>query len=76
MKINKILGGVILSLLLIASISLFANIRTHAQEQGVDLSTISAKLDQILNGQKAIADQVASIRQELNIVKIRVTQIQ
>lgn len=76
MKVKKILTGIMLALVLIAAASIFANNRTHAQDQSPDLSAISAKLDQILNNEKAIMDQMAELRQELNIVKIRVTQQQ
>ena len=39
----------------------------------VDSAAVSSKLDAILNGQQTILQQLADIRQELEIVKIRAT---
>lgn len=76
MKVKKILIGITTVAVLTAA-SIFIISRIHAQEQQApDQSEISAKLDQILNNEKALMDQIASMRQELNIVKIRVTQSQ
>ena len=74
MKFKKILIGIIIVSVLIAAASLFVNSKTHAQDQ--DQSGIMSKLDQILNNEKLIMDQVMSMRQELNVIKIRVTQSQ
>lgn len=41
-----------------------------------DDSLILNKLGEILKGQQAIAADIASMKSELNVVKIRVTQIQ
>ena len=78
MKRGKLLTGIILSLLLIAAACLFVNSRTHAEEGSStpDLSILVSRLDQILSNQRTIMDQVASMRQELNVIKIRVTQSQ
>ncbi len=76
MKMNKILIGIMLSSLLIVSVCIFVNDRARAEEQSPELTEISSKLDQILNNEKAIMDQMSSLRQELNIIKIRVTQQQ
>lgn len=51
-----------------------AAIGTIAKAQ--DDSMILKKLGEILKGQQAIAADIASMKAELNIVKIRVTQIQ
>ena len=75
MKLRRVLTGIVLALALLSLPFLMAKV-THAQDQGLDSGAISSKLDQILNNQKALADQVASIRQELNIIKVRVTQAQ
>ena len=76
MRGSKILTGIILAAVLIAAISVFVNSKTHAQDQMQDQSGIESKLDQILNNEKIIMDQVSSMRQELNVIKIRVTQSQ
>jgi len=41
-----------------------------------DDPSITNKLNEILKGQQSIAADIASIKSELNIVKIRVTQTQ
>ena len=76
MRFKKILTGIVLVLVLIVAASIFVNGMTHAQTQSPDQSEISAKLDQILNNERAMMDQIASMRQELNVIKIRVTQSQ
>ena len=68
MKMNKILIIIMLSALLVVS--------AYAQDQNQDLTAISAKLDQILNNEKVLMDEIASMKQELNVIKIRVTQSQ
>ena len=74
MRGQKILIGIMLVSVLMATASIFENSRTDAQEQRQ--TDISAKLDQVLNNERIIMDQIASMRQELNIIKIRVTQSQ
>jgi septal ring factor EnvC (AmiA/AmiB activator) len=41
-----------------------------------DISAVSQKLDQVLNNQKGIMDAIASVKEELNVIKIRITQTQ
>jgi len=41
-----------------------------------DDSAVSSKLSEILKGQQVIAADIAVIKSELNVIKIRVTQIQ
>ena len=41
-----------------------------------DSSAVSQKLDQVLTNQKSIMDALASMKEELNIIKIRITQKQ
>ena len=76
MRLKKTLMGIIVLSVLIAAASVFVNSKTHAQDQMQDQSGIASKLDQILSNQKIIMDQVSSMRQELNVIKIRVTQSQ
>ena len=76
MKGNKILIGIILVLILMAAASIFVTNRTHAQDQNPDQAAVLAKLDQILNNEKVIMEQIESMKQELNVIKIRVTQSQ
>ncbi|MFA6321051.1 MAG: hypothetical protein WCY36_04250 [Candidatus Omnitrophota bacterium] len=71
MKVNKLMIVAALMLFLI-TIPLLIN-NANAQD---DSSEVSSKLDQIINNQKAIMEQISSMKQELSVVKIRVTQQQ
>lgn len=73
MKTAKIFIAVILVLAAVSATLVFSAI-ARAQDQGVDQSAILSKLDQVLANQKNIMDQMASIKNELAIIKIRVTQ--
>ena len=75
MKLGRFLIVVVLVCVLL-SLPLVLSRITHAQDQAGNNPEILGKLDQILSGQKAIMDQMASMREELNIIKIRVTQQQ
>ncbi|MFA5143229.1 MAG: hypothetical protein WC522_03540 [Candidatus Omnitrophota bacterium] len=76
MRRAKVLIGIVL-VLMMAALPLLLTGTAHAENDGGDQSdTIINKLNQILDSQKAIAGEVASMRQELNVVKIRVTQSQ
>jgi hypothetical protein len=71
----RILTGVIICLLIIASGFIFAGKIGHAQSSDSD-TDMSRKLDDILNNQKAIIEGIELLKSELDIVKIRVTQQQ
>ncbi|GEM_PF-3350069 len=76
MKNKNIIAAVLLAAFLTA-IPLIVTVKAvRAQEEVQDTMGLSAKLDQILENQKAIAGQLDAIKQELNIVKIRITQQQ
>ena len=75
MKFRKAVISIVLALVLVSLPFILGGV-THAQVQGGDQSSILNKLDQILSNQKALMDQMAAVREELNIVKIRVTQAQ
>ena len=75
MKSRKILIGITAASFLMMA-SMFINSKISAEDQGLDQGAIMAKLDQVLNNQKVIMDQISSMKQELNIVKIRITQTQ
>ncbi len=71
--------------LLLASAVLFAVVvipitvaNRYTQVQAADMTSpdITAKLDQILNNQKSIMQTLDFLKQELNIIKIRITQRQ
>ena len=75
MKITKALLGLLVSVTVIVCLLGITGRATHAQGSGTDQS-IAEKLDAIANTQKAILDDLASIKEELRIIKIRVTQTQ
>ena len=75
MKFKKVLIGVVLALALV-SLPFIITKATHAQGQSNTQDEMSAKLDQILNNQKTILQGIAELKNELYIIKIRVTQQQ
>ncbi len=73
-KKKNVLGiGVFLTVILI--LLMVTETRTQAQGQG-ETADISKKLDSIIENQKTILQGINSLKAELNIVKIRVTQQQ
>ena len=69
----KIAIGVVLTLIALSGLLMFAD--RAAQAEGVNPdSAVSNKLDHVLENQKAILKELASIKEELNIIKIRVTR--
>ena len=72
--IKKLLIALIIGSALIGTI--IANRSLQAQSQGGGDSELLKKLDEITQGQKAILDELASMKEDLRIIKIRVTQIQ
>lgn len=72
MKVKNIfIGAVAILAAALISQSVIGTMAT-AQDDPVVLN----KLNEILKGQQTIAADIASIKSELNVVKIRVTQIQ
>ncbi len=76
MKIKKMLLWLCILLVVISSFLGATNRPTQAQTSSGTDSTVMAKLDQILDNQKNIIDGLASAREELRIIKIRITQQQ
>ena len=76
MSTRKILLGIIACLIVIVALAAMTGVVTHAEGQGTDESSVLAKLDEILNGEKAIMADIAAMREELRVIKIRVTQQQ
>ncbi|MCX5679193.1 MAG: hypothetical protein NTZ95_00720 [Candidatus Omnitrophica bacterium] len=72
MKLKDICISVVV--LVAAAFIVQASIGTIVTAQ--DDATVLTKLNEILKGQQAIAKDIESIKSELNVVKIRVTQIQ
>lgn len=65
----------LLSVLIITGIFMVANRVIEAQTDASNAGIMS-KLDQVLVNQKAIIEGINSLKEELNIVKIRITQQQ
>lgn len=75
MKYRKIFLGLVISLIVIAVLLAVADRKTHAAGGEMDVA-VAEQLDQIAQDQKTILEELAAIKQELYIIKIRVTQQQ
>ena len=75
MGLKKILLGFIIIVALISVFIVSTSRLTHAQGASSD-SALFSKLDEILINQKAILDNLSGIKEELRVIKIRVTQSQ
>lgn len=73
MGIKKIIMGLLISLIVISVLLAAADRKIQAQGAASD-SEIAKKLDDILKNQKAILEGIALIKEELNMIKIRVTK--
>ena len=76
MKTTKTLVWLCILIVVISSFLGAANKLTHAQDSSGPGADVIAKLDRVLDNQKTILDQLASMKEELNIIKIRITQQQ
>lgn len=70
---NKIVAGLVVSVILISGLLVVAERGIGAE---VETPDISSKLDEILGNQKTILQQLSSIKDELGIIKIRISQQQ
>jgi peptidoglycan hydrolase CwlO-like protein len=75
MGMKKILIGMLLTFVFLSA-PFFSSGAAHAEDQNSDIAGILSRLDQVLANQKALMAEVDSVKQELNVIKIRVTQIQ
>lgn len=71
---KAVIGLVLLSIALLGVFTL-ANKALRAETSGGD-TELSRKLDNVLNNQKAILQGISELKQELYIIKIRITQQQ
>lgn len=76
MKIRKVVFAVFISIVVAAALLGMTGRAIHAQSSGASDSSALAKLDEILNNQKSIMADLAQIKEELRIIKIRITQSQ
>lgn len=65
---------IVVAVLVVAAFAIQAITGTMVNAQSD--SMVLSKLTEILKGQQAIAADIAAMRTELNVVKIRVTQLQ
>ncbi len=75
MSTRKILVMAAIALVMVTGIIMAERV-AHGQAAGQASPDESGKLDQILNNQRSIMQSLESIKQELNIIKIRITQRQ
>ena len=69
---KKVFMGFLVTLTVATGLVIFTNNIIQAESD----SSVSRKLDEILNNQKSILSGIDSLKEELNIVKIRITQQQ
>lgn len=75
MNIRKVLVGAAIVLVAVTGIIIAAR-AAHGQAAEQASPDVSGKLDQVLSNQKSIMQSLESMKQELNIIKIRITQRQ
>ena len=73
---KRFLLSCIVVFFVIAGLFVITGVITHAEGQGADDPSVLAKLDEVLSGQKAIMADIAAMKEELRIIKIRITQQQ
>jgi len=76
MKIVKTLVWLCILIVVVSSFLGVTSKPTHAQGSSGPGADVIAKLDRVLDNQKTILDDLASIKEELRIIKIRITQQQ
>jgi hypothetical protein len=69
---KKAVIAVLIMTALVTGIAIFSDKTVRADSE----SALSKKIDEVLNNQKAILSGIDALKQELTIVKIRVTQQQ
>ncbi len=70
---RKMVFAVLLVVFLVSILSFFGAVRSYAQDKDSS-SALSAKLDEVVGNQKTIMQELDAIKEELNIIKIRITQ--
>lgn len=75
MKPQKAIMVFISAAAFVAVLSLAGSV-LHAQSSDSSSSVVAAKLDKVLVNQKSIIEDLAAIKEELKIIKVRVTQSQ
>jgi len=75
MKIRKVVTGVVVLLVVVAVMLAGTEriSRAQSEEQNVE---VMAKLDDVLKGQQDVIKRLEELKNEMKILKIRVTQMQ
>ena len=73
---RAILIGILIGVIIAGGALLLSDRATRAQDNEMSNTEFIKKLDDIIAMQKKMMDAITSMKQELNIVKIRVTQQQ
>lgn len=73
---KKILTGILIGVIIAFGALILSDRATRAQDNEMPNTEFIKKLDDIIAMQKKMMDAITSMKQELNIVKIRVTQQQ
>jgi len=76
MKLKKTVLAFFISIIIVTAFLSMAGRATYAQSSDASDQAVLAKLEEVLNNQKSIMTDLASIKEELRIIKIRVTQSQ
>jgi hypothetical protein len=76
MKIKKTVIMFFISIAVIAAVSGLTARAIHAQGSDSSDSVVAAKLDKVLINQKSIMEELDAMKEELRIIKIRITQAQ
>lgn len=76
MKIRKAVLVVSVSIIVIAALLGMTGLSIHAESSETADSTVLAKLNAVLSNQDSIMDDLAAIKEDLRIIKIRITQAQ
>lgn len=75
MKTKNIVITLTVFLAIVITLIAFTKSAVRAEDEA-DVAALSAKVDEVLDNQKMILQGLASIKEELNIIKIRITQQQ
>ena len=73
---KKAIAVIFISIVVFAAVLGLTGSIIHAQSSDASGSAASAKLDKVLANQRLIMEDLAAIKEELRIIKIRITQSQ
>ena len=76
MKIKRAVLVVSVSIIVIAALLGMTGLSIHAESSETADSAVLVKLETILSNQKSMMEDLAAIKEEIRIIKIRITQSQ